>query len=411
MRVMSCLLFLVLTLSWATSLVAQGAAAVADPCEDNKVRAAIAEPRVKLGLTPLPYDRAKQTLEQNRQLAVAYRELVGQCPKRADLLLEALFVTAADPQTSEAEVLRLADLAATAFADPSLPPSPLPGGLQVAEILVDRKVGADRVLRILAQAREVFGRFRAVPVADETTRANRLKLVSASEAASWAVEARAWLLKGDSAKAQERLATAFPMLDKTGMGFAASANRQYAMARKELAAVPGARLPPEGPAPPESGKAAAPPAELFTQVDVAFADLPLVDATGKKTWTRVDLAGKTWLINLWATWCAPCIAELPHIETLHRELAGRKDVGVLTLNFDFDAAKAGAFVAGKGYTFPVLMASKTMQKFTAEGIPQNWLLDSNLRIRLKAAGFDASRPELFLKQAREGLEKWKPRRD
>ena len=57
------------------------------------------------------------------------------------------------------------------------------------------------------------------------------------------------------------------------------------------------------------------------------------------------------------------------------------------------------------------MASKTMQKFTAEGIPQNWLVDSNLRIRLKAAGFDASRPELFLKQAREGLEKWKPRRD
>lgn len=409
MRCRSCLLFLLLLVSSAASLAAQSATTAG--CEEDKIRAAMAEPRVKLGLTPLPYDRSLQSLEQNRQLAVAYLELDRRCPKRVDVLFEILWVSAADPQTSSAELLRLADLAAAAAADPALPPSPLPTGFQIAEILVDRKLGADRALRVLAQAREVLERFLARPVADESGRAMRQKLAGFIEAFGWSLEARAWLQKGDPAKAYEKLNTAFPMLEKAEMGFAAMANKQYAIARNELAAIPGAKLPPEGPAIPERGKAAAANTELFTTVDLAFDDLPLADAAGKKTWTRVDLAGKTWLINLWATWCAPCIAELPHIEALHRELAGRRDVGVLTLNFDTDPAKASAFVAGKGYTFPVLMASKAMQKYTKEGIPQNWLVDSNLRIRLKAAGFDAARPQLFLQKAREGFEKLKPRRD
>ncbi len=60
------------------------------------------------------------------------------------------------------------------------------------------------------------------------------------------------------------------------------------------------------------------------------------------------LKGKPVLVNLWATWCAPCIAELPTLNAL----AGRADTGltVLTISQDMgDAAKVEAFLKQRGF--------------------------------------------------------------
>jgi thiol-disulfide isomerase/thioredoxin len=73
-------------------------------------------------------------------------------------------------------------------------------------------------------------------------------------------------------------------------------------------------------------------------------ELTFADTSGKAL-RLTSLKGKPLLINLWATWCAPCIAELP---TLNR-LAGRGTVKVLTVSQDLrQTEKVEPFLAAKG---------------------------------------------------------------
>jgi thiol-disulfide isomerase/thioredoxin len=77
-------------------------------------------------------------------------------------------------------------------------------------------------------------------------------------------------------------------------------------------------------------------------------DFVLTDPAGK----RLDLKrlkGKPVLINLWATWCAPCVAELPALDRLAGVLDGK--VRVLTVNQDTgQPEKAGQFLKERGVT-------------------------------------------------------------
>lgn len=67
--------------------------------------------------------------------------------------------------------------------------------------------------------------------------------------------------------------------------------------------------------------------------------------------------GNVYVVNFWATWCAPCIKELPYFEQLHKE---NKNVKVLLVSLDSkkDAdAKLKAFVQKKKLTAPVISLS------------------------------------------------------
>lgn len=74
-------------------------------------------------------------------------------------------------------------------------------------------------------------------------------------------------------------------------------------------------------------------------------DFQLKDPAGGEL-NLASLKGKPALINLWATWCAPCVAELPQLDQLAAENPGIK---VLTVNQDMDKLdKVAAFLAEKG---------------------------------------------------------------
>jgi thiol-disulfide isomerase/thioredoxin len=101
----------------------------------------------------------------------------------------------------------------------------------------------------------------------------------------------------------------------------------------------------------------------------------LADLSGK-TWTTKSLNGKVVLINLWATWCGPCNAELPQLQKLYDQANGRSDVQILTFNIDEDLGLVEPFLKEKGYTFPVLPAySYVVSLLDGYAIPQNWLLN------------------------------------
>ena len=75
-------------------------------------------------------------------------------------------------------------------------------------------------------------------------------------------------------------------------------------------------------------------------------NLTLTDPAGGKL-PLASLKGKPVLINLWATWCAPCVAELPTLD----KLAARGAVRVVTVSQDAgDPAKVAVFLKDKGLT-------------------------------------------------------------
>jgi thiol-disulfide isomerase/thioredoxin len=101
----------------------------------------------------------------------------------------------------------------------------------------------------------------------------------------------------------------------------------------------------------------------------------LADLSGK-TWSVQSLNGKVVLLNLWATWCGPCNAELPQLQKLYEQSKGRSDLQVLTLNIDEDPGLIEPFMKEKGYTFPVVPAySYVVNLLDGYAIPQNWVLN------------------------------------
>ena len=61
---------------------------------------------------------------------------------------------------------------------------------------------------------------------------------------------------------------------------------------------------------------------------------PLLNLKDGKEVDLCDLKGKVLFINIWATWCGPCLQEMPSVESLYEQFAGRDDVAFLLVSTD-----------------------------------------------------------------------------
>jgi peroxiredoxin len=111
---------------------------------------------------------------------------------------------------------------------------------------------------------------------------------------------------------------------------------------------------------------------------------------------EVDLAnyrGKVVLVDFWATWCGPCMVEVPHVvETYHK--LHSKGFEIVGISFDQDKAALARVTAQKGMLWPQYFDGKGWQndfgvKYGIHSIPTMWLIDKQGRI----ASTDA-RPDL-----------------
>jgi thiol-disulfide isomerase/thioredoxin len=83
-----------------------------------------------------------------------------------------------------------------------------------------------------------------------------------------------------------------------------------------------------------------------------------------------DYRGKIVFINLWASWCGPCRAEMPHISDLYDAVKGTPDLAFLMIGLDQDKLKSQDFMEGKSWTFPVVHASFGLnESLQSESIP------------------------------------------
>lgn len=114
-----------------------------------------------------------------------------------------------------------------------------------------------------------------------------------------------------------------------------------------------------------------------------YSAMTFTDAAGKPA-TLKDFAGKTLLVNFWASWCIPCRAEMPALDKL---AAAENDANfmVLPINLDLGSggqAKAQKFLADGGFAHLPLYADASFAAFkqlqvaaVATGLPSSLLID------------------------------------
>ncbi|MCC3154787.1 TlpA disulfide reductase family protein [Hymenobacter sp. BT770] len=114
-------------------------------------------------------------------------------------------------------------------------------------------------------------------------------------------------------------------------------------------------------------------------------NLPLVTLDGKAI-NLSDLKGKVVFVNLWASWCPPCRAEMPGIEALYKKVDHSK-IAFVMLSLDDDAAKARKFVQSQGYTFPVFLRTGNLPApFDSNSIPSTVILGPDGRVAARHDG-------------------------
>jgi peroxiredoxin len=129
-------------------------------------------------------------------------------------------------------------------------------------------------------------------------------------------------------------------------------------------------------------------------------------ALGGERVTLSDLRGRPVLINLWASWCPPCRAEMPAMQRLYLEL---QDTGFVILAVNASAQDSlpavEALVAEHGLTFPVLLDSsgEVSAAYELRSLPTSFFIDSTGVIRETVVGGPMS-PALLRIRAGQLLE-------
>lgn len=110
------------------------------------------------------------------------------------------------------------------------------------------------------------------------------------------------------------------------------------------------------------------------------------DATGKVV-DLGDLKGKVIFLNFWATWCPPCLAEMPSVNKLYEQFKTDENVVFIMVDADSDFAKAKKYMDRKGYQMPVYaVASRVPQQLFAGSLPTTVVLDKHGRISYHEVG-------------------------
>ncbi|GAA4381273.1 hypothetical protein GCM10023186_20570 [Hymenobacter koreensis] len=122
-------------------------------------------------------------------------------------------------------------------------------------------------------------------------------------------------------------------------------------------------------------------------------NLPLVSPEGKRL-NLSELKGKVVFVNLWASWCPPCVAEMPGIQALYQK-TDKSKVAFVMVSLDENPAKAQALLKRQGYTFPVYFPTGPLAApFNSQSIPSTVILGPDGQLAARHDGMaDYDTPE------------------
>jgi len=102
-----------------------------------------------------------------------------------------------------------------------------------------------------------------------------------------------------------------------------------------------------------------------------------------------ELKGKVVLVNAWATWCKPCLEELPELRRLHTEL-GSRGLAVVGVSLDEDTAEAPILKFAQDHQMAYAIwhdpAQRLMTTFDFAGLPTTVLIDRDGVLRWRSTG-------------------------
>ena len=101
-----------------------------------------------------------------------------------------------------------------------------------------------------------------------------------------------------------------------------------------------------------------------------------------------DYKGKVVLLNIWATWCPPCVEEMPSMERLYQKFKGQ-NFEILAVSIDEPGLKVVApFMKKSNLTFPALIDSEGAIKavYGITGIPESFIIDKQGNLIKKIMG-------------------------
>lgn len=100
-----------------------------------------------------------------------------------------------------------------------------------------------------------------------------------------------------------------------------------------------------------------------------------------------DLRGKPVMLNFWATWCGPCVSEMPYIQQVYEEWSD-KGLVLLAINKGEPPSKVEEFLQDHNLSLPVLLDTKQVisQKYNIRYIPTTFFIDKEGIIQVVRIG-------------------------
>lgn len=114
-------------------------------------------------------------------------------------------------------------------------------------------------------------------------------------------------------------------------------------------------------------------------------ELPLLSNGENRTLSSFQ--GDVVLLNFWASWCPPCIAEMPSMQAVYDELGGN-GFEIVAVNIQEDPETVRSFMEENGYDFPVLLdrTGRIAGRYGVRGIPTSYVVDPDGRLMAMLTG-------------------------
>ena len=113
-----------------------------------------------------------------------------------------------------------------------------------------------------------------------------------------------------------------------------------------------------------------------------------------------DHRGEIIILNLWATWCGPCMLELPHLNMIDKKYED-KNVNVIAVSIDSarDASRVRSYVRSRGYVFTTLhdyTTSIVLQYRASKIIPFTVIIDRKGKIIYQKSGYAPGDEKIYI---------------